>query len=236
MENYKVKYYNYDVSDYAFIRMIEDLFSIDDLSQTHTFLKNDAPMELFTNENDDATHFHDLFYTKMNSGWEEFEKTYLSLIKHIATKILNQDSIIFQSKPNIRIQLPNNIAVGGSEKDEVGKYGWHRDSDDEYNHPPFEMNFIIPLTDSVETASIYIESYPNSNVFQSIKMKTGQFFQFRGGKLIHGNKPNKTEKTRVSLDFRLVLKKDYDERYCKNSKLSNKKFIIGEYYSKMEGI
>jgi|SaaInlStandDraft_2_1057019.scaffolds.fasta_scaffold683247_1 hypothetical protein len=43
--------------------------------------------------------------------------------------------------------------------------------------------------------------------------------------------PNRAGKTRISFDFRLVLKEDYDEKYLKVSKLTGKKFIIGEYYS-----
>lgn len=234
MENYEVKYYNYDINEYPFIKMIEGLFEVEDLTKIHDAMKKDIPNTLFTNENDDTTMFHSIFYNKINAGWDSFEEKYKMLINDIAKNILKQNYIIYQTKPNIRIQLPNNIAVGGSKKSMPGKYGWHKDSDDEYNHPPFEMNFIVPLTDATETASIFIETNPSSNKFKPAIMKKGQFFQFRGGKLIHGNKPNKTGKSRISLDFRLVLKKDYDKKYDKNSKLSKKKFIIGEYYSEME--
>ena len=64
-------------------------------------------------------------------------------------------------------------------------------------------------------------------------MRVGEFFQFRGGECIHGNKPNKTGKSRVSLDFRVVLKSDYNKDYEKISKLSSKKFVIGGYYNEL---
>ena len=154
MENYEVKYYNYDINEYPFIKMIEGLFEVEDLTKIHDAMKKDIPNTLFTNENDDTTMFHSIFYNKINAGWDSFEEKYKMLINDIAKNILKQNYIIYQTKPNIRIQLPNNIAVGGSKKSMPGKYGWHKDSDDEYNHPPFEMNFIVPLTDATETASI----------------------------------------------------------------------------------
>ena len=33
--------------------------------------------------------------------------------------------------------------------------------------------------------------------------------------------------------FRVVLPSDYDEDYSKNSKLSTKKFIVGDYYDRI---
>ena len=83
---------------------------------------------------------------------------YISFIKKIMVDVLGKDSIIYQSKPTFRVQLPNNIAVGGNETDSPDRYGWHKDTDTEYNHPPFEKNFIVPLTNSDNTASVYIET------------------------------------------------------------------------------
>tara|TARA_A100001391_G_scaffold198079_1_gene179263 strand:+ start:6357 stop:7058 length:702 start_codon:yes stop_codon:yes gene_type:complete len=233
LEDYKVKYYTYDTKKYPFVKLMRDLFNIDSLNNIHNLLDNKVSKELFTNENDDTTILHNIFYKKLNSDWVEFNEVYLKFIKKVMTDVFSETSIIYQAKPTFRVQLPNNIAVGGNTKDSNDKYGWHKDTDDEYNHPTFEKNFIIPLTDSDETASVYIETYPNSDEFKAAKMRVGEFFQFRGGECIHGNKPNKTGKSRVSLDFRLVLKSDYNKDYEKISKLSSKKFVIGDYYNEL---
>lgn len=233
MEEYKVKYYNYNIEKYNFKNYIENLFCIEDLSNIHT-LSEISTNQLFSNENDDSTKLHSIFYNKLNAGWDEFMNTYKSFIKNVIMDIYNVNSIIYQSKPTFRIQLPNNIAVGGNEKDSTEKYGWHKDSDPEYNHPLTEKNFIIPLTNSKNTSSVYIETYPNSNEFTPAIMNVGEVFNFCGAKCVHGNKPNITGKSRVSFDFRVMLKEDYDVTYSKNSKLSNKKFIIGEYYDLIE--
>lgn len=233
MEDYKIQYYNYDINSFNFKQYTEDLFKITDLSNIHN-LSDKPDNQLFSNENDDSTKLHSIFYNKLNNGWTEFMDTYKSFIKNVIMDIYKVNSIIYQSKPTFRIQLPNNIAVGGNKNDSTEKYGWHKDSDPEYNHPLTEKNFIIPLTNSRDTASVYIETYPNSNKFESAIMNVGEVFNFCGAKCVHGNKPNVTGKSRVSFDFRIMLKKDYNVNYSKNSKLSNKKFVIGEYYDLME--
>lgn len=233
MEEYKVQYYNYNVDTFNFKKHIEELFKIKDLSKIHT-LSDKSDDQLFSNENDDSTRLHSIFYNKLNKGWSEFMDVYKSFVKNVIMDVYNVDSIIYQSKPTFRVQLPNNIAVGGNKNDTAEKYGWHKDSDPEYNHPLTEKNFIIPLTNSRDTASVYIETYPNSNKFEPAIMNVGEVFNFCGAKCVHGNKPNITGKSRVSFDFRVMLKEDYDVNYSKNSKLSNKKFVIGEYYDLME--
>lgn len=230
MEKYELRYFDYDVNKYPFVGLVENLFEVDDLSEIHTLLEVKSPGKLFTNENDDATKFHDKFYKKLNSGWNELEETYKNFVVMVMRNVFDENSIIYQASPTFRVQLPNNIAVGGNKNDLPERYGWHKDTDGEYAHPPFEKNFIIPLTNSKDTASVFIETFPNSDEFKSANMKVGEFFQFAGGECIHGNKVNVSGKSRVSLDFRVVLKDDYDEKYSESSKLKNKKFQVGGYY------
>ena len=233
MEKYKVKYFKYDVDKYPFIKLVKTLFGVEDLSEVHTKFDGNLDNELYTNENDDATKFHDKFYKKLNTGWVEFEEVYENFVKKVMVDVFDENSIIYQAMPTFRVQLPNNIAVGGNENDSPERYGWHKDTDSEYNHPPFEKNFIVPLTNSEDTASVYIETYPNSNEFKSANMKAGEYFQFSGGECVHGNKKNVTGKSRVSLDFRLVLKDEYNKEYSQSSKLRDKKFVVGGYYKEI---
>lgn len=230
MKDYKVGYYKYDIEVFDFVKQIENLFGITKLDNIHT-ISNISNDSLFSNENDDSTKFHSIFYNKLNKGWPEFMEVYKNFIKDVIMKVYNVDTLIYQTTPTFRVQLPNNIAVGGNENDPPEKYGWHKDSDPKYNHPLTEKNFIIPLTTSRDTASLYVETFPQSNKFSPLKMNVGEVINFCGAECIHGNKPNITGKSRVSFDFRVMLEKDYDVNYAKNSKLSNKKFIIGDYYS-----
>ena len=228
-----VRYYNYDTRKYPFHEIMARLFDVKSLDLVHDILDGTHESGLFTNESDDKTKLHHMFYTKLNSGWPAFEKLYKDFISENIRNIFSIEEVIYQTKPTFRAQLPNNIAVGGNENDSQERYGWHKDTDDNYNHPNFEKNFIIPLTNSKDTASVYIETAPGSDAFCPAEMKVGEFFQFNGGECVHGNKKNITGKSRISLDFRIVLPTDYNEAYIKSSKLSKKKFIIGHYYSKI---
>ena len=228
-----VKYYRYDIDKFPFVKLVQDCFNTADLSKIHELIEEDAGKVLFTNENDDQTLLHQIFYGKLRESWPEFDKTYRNFIKDFIGKIYDTEEIIFQTSPTFRVQIPNNIAVGGNNHDTEEQYGWHKDSDPEYNHPLNENNFIIPLTNSRETASVYIEDSPNSESFTSALMNVGETFNFDGGRCKHGNKRNTTGLSRVSLDFRVVLPEDYNEDYSKNSKISTKKFIVGEYYDRI---
>ena len=236
-ETYGVKYYQYDIDEYPFEKLVLEFFEVENLENLLDLLtKEDQARinsELFTNDNDAHTELHRRFYKKLNSTWPEFLNVYRSFVKNFIAPILNTDEIIFQSTPSFRIQFPDNIAVGGNAGDDVGEYGWHRDSDPGYNHPVTEKNFIIPLTNSRETATVYIETFPDSRDYQPATMNVGEVFNFNGALCKHGNKKNITGKCRLSFDFRVVLPEDYDENYSKNSKLSTKKFIIGGYYDRI---
>ena len=50
----------------------------------------------------------------------------------------------------------------------------------------------------------------------------------------HGNKVNDTEKTRVSFDFRVMPNFAYDKDRPLQSCTTKQKFIVGEYYEKIE--
>ena len=74
-----------------------------------------------------------------------FIKTYYELIKFLQEDFFKK-SVIFQSKPTLRIQLPNTISVGG----------YHRDSD--YGHQKKSLNFWLPFTNSQNTNTLWIET------------------------------------------------------------------------------
>ena len=228
-----VVYYDYDEKLFPFRDMITNLFELDSLENIHN-LMDEIDNELFTKETDSHTILHKKFYKHLNSGWREFEEIYVDFIKTLMTDVYNLDSIIYQAKPTFRVHLPNNIAVGGTKENLPDRYGWHRDSDLGYNHPIDEVNFIVPLTNSKNNASVYIETSPDSDKFVPADMKVGQFFKFKGSKCIHGNKRNNTGKSRVSIDFRVISPSDYNEVYSKTTGLSGQKFVIGGYYAKLK--
>ena len=139
MDNYNVKYYKYDQKRFPFSEIVKGIYETNDLSEIHLLIDNLSNKNLFTNQNDDTTLIHSIFYKKLNSGWKEFTTLYYDFIKMIMGDVYKEKSIIYQASPTFRVQLPNNIAVGGNKKDLPERYGWHKDTDEEYNHPNFEL-------------------------------------------------------------------------------------------------
>jgi hypothetical protein len=229
-----VTYFEYDRKKYPFIELVEELFGVP-LRDLHlsTELQTKPQAELHTNDDDDKTFFHRKFYNRLDEGWLEFTDAYDNFIKDVICPMFGVDEIIVQQGPSFRVQLPDNIAVGGNDGDDPEQYGWHRDSDDNYNHPTSERNFIVPLTEADDTASVWIETEGGSNEFTAARMRPGEFFRFNGATCKHGNKPNATGKSRLSFDFRVVLPEEYDPNFHKKSKSGNKKFVIGGYYKKL---
>lgn len=173
-----------------------------ELSSLH---KEWRPAALHTRDNDQATPYHILFYSK----FYHIEDYYRKFIKCIVEPHVGEE-VVFQRVPTFRIQFPGNVAVGEP----------HKDSD--YNHPSEAINFWLPLTDVNKHNGIWTADGP-------ITCKYGQLVVFDGANIEHWNNPNKSNKTRVSFDFRVIPKSKF--------KPSKKKTIntgmsmdIGGYY------
>ncbi len=210
-------YFDYDTSRFNFVDLVSSYFGCQ-LDEIH--LTNDSQYDFFKSPgNDSDTYYHKKFYDKMRDGWPEFISCYENFVTDFAAPIVGaKESIIYQKWPTFRVHLPNNVAVGG----------WHRDYD--YNHPEHEINFIVALTPMFESNTTIAEGTPGKMDFRQFTLDPGQAVMFNGNKCLHGNLPNKTGKTRVSFDFRVMLPENYDRNVAKSSLSKNKKFVIGDYY------
>jgi hypothetical protein len=200
---------------------VENLFECEDLSRIHE--KINRSYSLRTAENDDQTIYHKIFYDKIHAGWYDFIFLYHRLISEIKSRYQINYEIVFQKTPSVRFHLPNNLAVGE----------FHTDS--QYNHPEGELNVSVPLTDAILERGIFIKIGDGSDgpIYKDMSCKHGELTLFNGNKLLHGNKVNTTNETRVSFDFRLISKADYlKDREMKSSFGQNVKFELGGYYSR----
>ena len=210
----------YDTNKYNFKQIVTDLFSTD-LAILHESSK-DKYEELFKVGADSSTIFHKMFYEKYRSGWSKLEETYFNFIKEVIFPDYSED-ILYQKFPTFRVHLPRNIAVGA----------FHRDFD--FHHPIGEINYVLPLTDSEDTASIWVESECGKKDFEAMSMKSDSFILFHGNQLEHGNKVNETEFTRVSMDFRVLPISFYREDAGDEGSMTlNTKFKEGQYYRLMK--
>jgi hypothetical protein len=214
-KHYRVTEFN--VEDYNFRQLLTDLWGHGDLETLHK--KFDISGEI-TMANNSDTKAHQSFYSKLNEGWPSLERLYNSFMRSIMLPLVGEE-FIFQKWPTLRIHAPNNWATPE----------YHRDSQEGYNHPKGEMNFILPFTCCYDTNTVWTESESDRGDFLPIEMKWGELIGFNGGECRHGNKINKTPVTRVTWDFRLLPLSKYDPSDIKTSHTTGTRFELGHYYA-----
>ena len=195
------KIYNYSIIKHPFIKYISSLFNNKPLDMLHLSSSdyNNVKEHLDMGHlNDRDTDLHAQFYKNCKSK-DDFKKIYCSFIKSIHKHFFGDEEVIlFQSFPSIRFQYMESVVIPP-----------HYDSDYHSNHPVGEKNFIIPITKMMNTNTIYVETSPGKEDFRPINLNPGELFYFNGNKCTHYNVKNKENKLRISLDFRIILIKDY---------------------------
>ena len=195
---------DYDPSEYGFSRMLLDKLRASFgsggeelvLENLHYFDPNASMIR--TRDRDQSSPFHQAFYQLARTS--EFRAIYVDFIESNLVPLL-APGLIYQAVPTFRVMYPGNLSVGE----------FHRDRD--YEHPPCEINIVVPLSDMLGSAGIVAETRAGSEQYQILEARQGQFLLFDGANLRHGNYPNGTGKTRVSFDFRCITPMDW-ERHC----------------------
>ena len=186
----------FDTDKYKFRELVSDALGVKNLEKIHE-VKDDWIKDSYRHlniHNENTTIFHDVFYKRLNDNWTEFYDTYENFIHDEIVPVLDE-RFHYQYLPSFRIQLPfDNQAV----------HTWHYDSDQLHNHPKGEINFWLPLTKAYGTNTMWIESEPFKLDFKPLEGDYGDFWSNNGNVCIHGNKPNITNNTRISFDFRVI--------------------------------
>lgn len=203
----------YDTENFEFKKIICEILEVNYLEDLHKIEK----YSLLEREKDQSTIWHKKYYEKFN---EKFSPAYVEFIKYIK-KCFGYKEIIYQKIPTFRVQLGDgNVAVGE----------WHKDKT--YNHGITEVNFWMPFVDTNSANSIWMESEEDKGDYRPYEVKYGEVLVFNGANLHHGNKKNLSNKTRVSIDFRLVD----PEKFIPNSAGSinmKAKFDVGGYFERI---
>ncbi len=205
--------FRYNENDYPFTIMVEDAINVKKLAKIET------QFSIFNEYNDQETYLHKQWYQFADNS-EYFQSTYKNFIlNHIVP--FSTENIVYQTRPTIRFHLQGNMAVGN----------WHRDSD--FGHSPHEINVFLPLTPAFGNNTFWIESEPGKADYAPVEAYPGEYVLFSGATLMHGNKLNNTLRTRVSFDFRFMHKRFYNPDNQAESITTNRKFVIGEYWSEL---
>ena len=186
----------------------------------------DLKMNYFDVKKDQKNKFVTYFYKidkifdhdKMMLSNGKFYNIYLDLLRHLQ-KTFFKEEIIVQSKPTLRVHIPDNISVGS----------YHKDSD--YGHPEEEINIWLPFNKSMNTSALWLESEPGKKDFKPQNMDYGEILIFNS-KLTHGTEINKEDRSRLSMDFRVIKKKIFKNKSTLSPK-NNIQFNVGGYFREL---
>jgi len=207
-----MKSFQYPIAKYPFKEVLESLFGCK-LSDLHKYIGN---FDKFDREHDQSTLIHKVFYSNFE---EKIKPIYENLIKEFIPKIVLNKPFYYQIIPTFRVGLPGNVFVGEFHKDSF------------YNHQKYELNFNLGLANYEGDASLITEIIPDSKDWAKLSCPYGSIFSFDHIDCLHGSKPNTTNKTMVSFDFRLALKEIYFYSEAKSMNMKSL-FIPGGYFSK----
>lgn len=213
---------DYCKTQYPFDRIVADHFGIaaHKLYQIHEWLDEEVPF--FADKSfDQGTAIHKHFYDLYEQ--EEFLQKYRQLLSSVVKpQVFNDKPIIYQAKPTFRVCLPDNVAVGE----------WHRDKD--YNHQDGEVTFMLPLTAAFDTNTVWAESEPDKGDYAPLEANVGEVLAWDSVNLFHGNKPNATGKSRMSVDFRVIAESGFKAGCgATSNKALGLEFEVGSYYEAM---
>ena len=226
----KKNIFDYDVNKFNFSELFAkhlSSFNVDNLQNLHSYLPDTLlPKEVVNVENDQSMPIYKILY-EIDKGYDLsnsdqsgiFLKTYKEFVHHLSSTIF-KEKLIYQRKPTLRIHLPENKSVGG----------FHRDRD--YNHPIEEINIWVPITSACNTNTIWIESEFDKTDYSPMNLNFGQAVIFDSG-LMHGNKVNIENLTRLSFDFRVIPASKWKKSKKQKTKMSitqNLKFAVDDYY------
>ena len=212
----------YSLTEYKFIELVKELYNCE-LNELHNSTKN--KYNLFTELGKDShTIYHKMFYQKLDNDWTEIIEEYNRFIREVVLPYLGLKEALVQKFPTFRVQLPNNVAIAIS----------HFDSDKKHKHPIGEINFIMALTDMYDTNTIMVEKMARLEEYEPILLNAGETISFNGNTCSHYNNINKTGKTRISWDFRVLPLNYYNKNNELMSVTTKTKYIEDGYYRRVK--
>lgn len=224
---------SYDTEEFNFRDIIAKILSCEDveLADLHTTVAGGDHTEMITMAHDQCLVFHRMYYQSPLTA--KVLEMYERMIRDYIAPMFKDDVIVYQKRPTFRVHLPNNVAVPSDIGGDPEKPGLHCDA--QFNHPPGEINFWVPFTDTTEDNTMWLESERHKGDFHPAILGYGRALRFYGNQVFHYNRVNRCGKTRVSFDFRVIPLSQYSITEVKQSVQTGRRFTVGEgemdYYS-----
>ena len=176
-----MKLYSYDITEFNFKEQLQTVLNTSKLDNL--------------DENKDIERL----YSDYLSG-KQFLDMYAQFIRKYITNLY--DGIVaYQIKPACRLVYKNKLNMNKLHKDK-----WYR-KNTIYSNMQID-NIFLPFINAFDTNTIWTESVEDRHDFSPINCDYGQFVHWGGCNLLHGNKFNNTNKTRLSIDFRVYKYKN----------------------------
>jgi hypothetical protein len=203
----------YSTKTYPLARIVTDLFGVDALINLHHLWPRDEA----TGDSDTKAHahFYEGFDSYVSGAYEDFLRGMILPMYH------GDEPICVQQRPTFRVHYPGATAVRE----------FHTDA--EYHHQTGVLNYWLPLTPCSGNNSLWVESIPGLGDYMPVVAQVGEFVQFNAVQLKHGNMPNDTSFTRVSMDFRVVPASQYRDNW-KVSVANATPLRLGGYFMLMD--
>lgn len=189
----------YDDRRFDFASVVRRLLGVEDLSTLRSDVAAEDGHSLYKSMERAALH-RKLLNVMSCAESDEFYRLYRDFIEDEIVPRYDEP-ILFQSRPTARIVFSN---ISGEAR-------FHRDRD--YGHDVAEVNYIVPLTDSLQSTAIWIETRECANDHRPVDMRLGEYLEFDGASLSHGAVANVSGRSRVSFDFRIVPESGLSSRH-----------------------
>jgi hypothetical protein len=99
-------------------------------------------------------------------------------------------------------------------------------TDEEYGHPPGEVNFFLPVTPlTCDTNSLWVEGDTLRGDFEPFELNYGEIMTWNGNSCRHCSPRNASNQTRISFDFRVIAGSEWIDPPKKRGY-----FQLGSYY------
>ena len=171
---------------------------------------------------DQSTVFHKAVYSTFDNTdffktqfWIQYSELCLEILEILKKRTGYYKEWSIQRYPTIRFQYPCNISV----------FEFHRDTN--YAHPLGEINCFYALNKCYETSALQVEKNLGFEDYEPLNLDPGQYALLNTSMYKHGDKINKTNKTRVSMDFRFIPNLRLDKE---NISPSRKKKLTSDSY------
>jgi len=211
----------FDVETYPLHRILADTIGVEDLSLIHQHEEQNKKKLLSPLLNPDSRKiFHECYENFVTSICipEIHSKAMSDGLFNITSSTRNcgpeEICYRYQAFPCLRVMRPGEFSIGPH-------------CDMAYGHSIGNINFHIPLTPTFGTNALYTETHSGRENWHPLTAKScGLGYIFDGARCLHFSLENTTDRTRVSLDFRIAIYRKSSCRSIRTNSVFMQKYSV----------